>query len=425
MKITLKKNENCTSYFIVEINLDEIYSNSRKKARRAVVDANCASRDYGDEYVVNDEIIEEAIKVMMPTIIAKISKKQEIDHYIQPRIKIIQKNPILLEVIIALKPRVKLGDYKTMVVTSDSLEVGKEEINVVLEGLRNQFAIYNTVNRPVLKGDIVTIDISGAIQELKFIDKKCLNIQMIPESLTEIPSLYEKILGMQKGEEKEFKLKFPVDYNDKLVAGKDILFKVKVHDIQSTQLPELNDQFANKIVPGIHTLELLKERIKKNMELERKQNAPARYEEALIESLIKISELEYSPIMIDFQVQYILKEYKEQLRGSYGDNEEYEDKLKQLPEATLRHNATTIAKKNISWALVINELARLENIDVDYKEVDKEIEHLTTGLEEQEVYIDDESIRQNAYELLKAKKAINRLTEIVRINNKLEKQAIV
>jgi trigger factor len=235
-------------------------------------------------------------------------------------IKVIQKKPIILEVIIVLKPRVKLGNYKNMAVTPDSLEVGKEEINIVLEGLRNRFAIYNTVNRPALKGDLVTIDISGAIQESKFIEKKCINIHVMPESLSEIPGLYEKNLGMQKGEEKEFKLKFPVDYNDKLLAGKDTLFKVKVHDIQSTQLPELNDQFANKIIPGIHKLELLKERIKKNIELELKQNATARFEETVMESLIKISELEYSPIMIDIQVQYLLKEYKEQLRDSCSDN---------------------------------------------------------------------------------------------------------
>jgi trigger factor len=202
------------------------------------------------------------------------------------------------------------------------------------------------------------------------------------------------------------------------VAGKEASFRVKVHDIQETVLPELDDEFAGRVARGVKTLNALKDRIEKNMKREREQSASTRLERDVIEKLIKISELEYPPIMVEIEAQRLLKESLQQLKASCKDEKEYEERLKQVPEAVLKEQAQALANKRALWALVIDGVAKAENIEVDDVEVDEEIEHIVSGLEgekkAQREYLNDYQNRQNVSDLVKTRKTIEKLVEIVR-----------
>ncbi len=228
------------------------------------------------------------------------------------------------------------------------------------------------------------------------------------DNFTNIPGLYKEIIGLRKDESKEFKLKLPEDYNIKAVANKEGVFKVKVHDIQEIVLPDLNDEFANRVVPQIQTLELLKKRIKSNMREERVNNAQARFEYKLMDKLIQNSKIEYPPVMIDIETENLINYYKEELQTSNQNSGEYEEKIRAM------------AKWRILWSLIINEVAKLENIEVKASEIDEEIEKIISeekeGKEDQHVYLNDEQNQKNIYELLKARKTIKKLVEIVKAN---------
>ena len=428
MKVTLDKTENRMSYLTVETEPSEIEENMEKVYKRLVkraevpgFDKGSAPRDVLEKHIGREKMVEDAVKEMMPIICAQVIKEQKLETTMQPLIKINQNDPLIFEMVVPLKPIVELGDYHSIKVEPDSLEVRKEEVDEVLEGLRVQFAKHEMVDRPVQEGDLITIDIEGIVLESPLLNKKGVKFQVSPEFANDIPGLYKKMIGLKKGEEKEFKLKLPEDYAGKLVAGKEVSFKVKVYDIQATTLPELNDEFTNVVAPDLKTLDLLRERIEKNMRIEREQNADAKFEGKVVESLIEISKLEYPPIMIDMESQGLINEYKEQLQASCKDNREYEEKLKQVPESILKERALLIAKKRILWSLVINETAKAENIEVDDEEVNEEIEQMISeadnGKEEQREYLNDEQNRQNVYDLVKARKTINKLTEIVQASN--------
>ena len=425
MKITLIKNENHMTYLTVkaeeadmETYMEKIYQRLLKRIEVPGFNRGTAPRDVLERNVGRDRMVEEAIKEMVPAAHSQAIKEYSFQTEMQPIVKILQKEPAVFEMVVPLKPIVELGDYHSIKVEPDSLEIKEEEVDEVLEGLRVQFAKHDMVDRPVQEGDLITIDIEGIVLESPILSKKGVKFQVSPEFANDIPGLYKKMIGIKKGEEKEFKLKLPEDYTGKLVAGKEVLFKVKVYDIQAIVLPELNDEFANKVAPDLKTLDLLKERIEKNMRIEREQNADARFEEKVVESLIDISKLEYPPIMIDMESQGLINEYKEQLQTSCKDNREYEEKLKQLPEAVLKERALPLAKKRILWSLVVNEAAKAENIEVDDEEVDEEIERMISGSNEekreQREYLNDDQNRQNVYNLLKARKTIKKLVEIVK-----------
>ena len=168
--------------------------------------------------------------------------------------------------------------------------------------------------------------------EYTFIDKKKVQFKVNSKASLDLPGLYKKMIGMKNNEEKEFKLKLPENYTDKAIAGKEALFTIKIYDIQNIILPQINDEFANKIAPDVKTLSLLRERIEKNMRKEREQNAKSKYERKVVEALIEKSKFEYSPLMVDMEVQGLIEDYKEQLKVSYTDNKEYEEELTQLSD---------------------------------------------------------------------------------------------
>jgi len=428
MKVILNKTENRTSYLTIEMEQSDLYECVDKVFQRIVEKTKVpgfskgnAPRDVLEKHVGRDKMVEYAIKEKVYSTYSKIINEQKLENAMQPIFKIVQTDPPIIEMVVPLKPLVELGDYHDMHVEPESLEIKKEEVDKILEGLRNQFTNYRLVDRPVIEKDLISIDIKGTVSGSTFLRGKSMKFQVTPEFDQCIPGLHKKMIGIKKGEEKEFKLILPKDYPDKLVAGKKASFKVKVYDVQVKTLPELNDEFANKVAPGVKTLDSLRERIVKNMRLEREQNAESRFEEKVVDSLIEISKLEYPPIMIDMDAENMVTESLQRLQASCKDEREYEKKLKQVSEDKIKEQFLPMAKRRVLWSLILNEVAKTESIEVDDKEVNEEIERMTRGSEEekevQREYLNDYQNRKNVLGLLKARKAIKRLVEIVQASN--------
>jgi trigger factor len=194
------------------------------------------------------------------------------------------------------------------------------------------------------------------VEGTSFTKKAVTKCHLTQEFTIGIPGLYKAMIGIKKGDEKEFKLKLPEDYADKAIAGKEASFKIKLCDIQAKVLPELNDDFANKVAPGVKTLNLLKERIKKIWKKSASRNAYSRFANKLMDSIISISSFNYSPITVDMKVQNLITDYIQQLEASCKNFMEYEEKRKQVSEDKLKEQLHPIAEKKIKWSLIINNV---------------------------------------------------------------------
>jgi trigger factor len=382
MKSTLDKTENHMSYLTVATEPSEIEEYIEKAYQRLVKRTEVpgfrkgnAPRDILEKHVGREKLLEDAIREAVPFICDNVIKEQNLEPVMQPMVKIVQNEPLKFEMIVALKPVVELGDYKNMVVEADPLEVSDEEITEVLDNLRKQYGgSFEISDRPIKKGDTVTADIIGEIYESPFLRNKGVRFELNAEFAKEIPGLGDKIIGMKKGEEQKFKLTLPDDYENKVVAGKEVLFTVTIKDVQGLTLPEIDDEFAKKVAPGVDSVDALKERISANLKNEKERNAVSNYEEKVIEKLIESSKLEYPPVMVDMELQGLLEDYKRQLQASCRDEKEFEERMKQVPEAKLRENGRPMAKKRVLWSLVVSEVAKAEEITVSAEEVDQEVE---------------------------------------------------
>jgi trigger factor len=157
------------------------------------------------------------------------------------------------------------------------------------------------------------------------------------------------------------------------------------------------------------------------MKGEKERNAVSQFEEKVVESLIESSRLEYPPIMVDMELQGLIEEYKQQLMSTCRDQKEFDEKMKQMPEAKLRENGRPLAKKRVLWTLVINEVARVEEITVTEQEIDAEIEEMIKDAgprkDEYRQYMQEENNRLNVESMVRARKTIKRLVEIAQANN--------
>jgi trigger factor len=157
------------------------------------------------------------------------------------------------------------------------------------------------------------------------------------------------------------------------------------------------------------------------MKKEQERNAESQFKEMVVKCVIEKSKLEYPPIVVDAEAQNLISEYMKQLQLSCKSSEEYEEKRKHVSEAKLKEWGRDTAERRVLWSLVLNEVAKSENIDVDDWEIEEEIEHMISGADEerekQREGLSSYQNRQNVYSLLKARKTVNRLAEIVKTAN--------
>ena len=432
MKSTLDKTENHMSYLTVVNEISEMEGYMEKAYQRLVKRTEVpgfrkgnAPRDILEKHVGREKLLEDAIREAVPFICDDVIKEHNLEPVMQPMVKIVENEPLKFEMIVALKPTVELGDYKNMVVEPEPLEVSDEELNEVLDNLRKQYGgSAESSDSPIKYGDNITADIIGEVYESPIIRNKGITFELNSEFAKEIPGLADKLVGMKKGEESKFKLPLPDDYENKVVAGKEVEFTVTIQDVRGMTLPELDDEFAKKVSPGIESLEALKDRIRTNLKSEKERNAVANYEEKVIEKLIEISKLEYPPVMIDMELQDLIEEYKRQLQASCRDEKEFEERMKQVPEAKLRENGKPMAKKRVLWTLVVSEVAKQEEIAVSEQEVDEEIESMLKDAgqrkEEMRKYLQESNGRREVESFLHAKKTIKHLVEMVKANTPSE-----
>ncbi|MFA5628953.1 MAG: trigger factor [Dehalococcoidales bacterium] len=428
MKSTLDKIENHTGYLTVETEpadlekyMDKAYQRLVKRTEVPGFRKGNAPRDILEKHVGKEKLLADAIDEAIPDICFEALEEHGLEAIMQPMVKILENEPLKFEMTAALKPTIELGDYKNMVVIPESTEVEDEEINDILDRLRKQYGeSYEISDEPIKQGDSVTADIIGEVYESPIIRMQGSQFVMDDDFAKDIPGLTEKIIGMKKGEESKFKLTLPEDFGTKVAAGKEADFTVTVKEVRGMKLPELNDEFAKKISSEFESFDALKEKIKNNLKSEKERNAEANYEEKVINKLIEISSLEYPPAMVEMELQNLIQDYKWQLQASCRDEKEFEERMKQTPEAELRKNGRPLAQKRVEWALAVTEVAKQEDITVSEEEIDAEIEKTLANAgprkEDLEKYLQGASGRKEVEGMLHSRKTVKYLIDTVKAN---------
>ena len=283
-----------------------------------------------------------------------------------------------LTIKVTLKPEVKLGDYKELHVEKEAVEVTDEAVEEQVQGLRSRHAkmVEAEEGAVIEKGDFAIIDFAGTVDGEPFSGGEGKGYPLEVGSNSFIPGFEDQLVGLKKGDSTDVDVTFPEEYFVKELAGKQAIFKVNVQDVKRKELPELTDEYvaANS---DCKTVEELRASYKERMQKAAENNAQIAYEKALIDLAVANAEFEVPEIMIEDRVTQMIDEMRMSLEARKLTLEQYMQysgiDMKQLRER--QHDA---AVENVKTDLVLDAIAKAENIQVSMEDVDSELSAISS-----------------------------------------------
>ncbi|MDD2484359.1 MAG: trigger factor [Eubacteriales bacterium] len=268
-------------------------------------------------------------------------------------------------------PIIEVKDYKGIKVAKIEIPVTDEDVEKDLEALQKRNSRMVLVERPAANGDTVLIDYAGFVGDLQFDGGTAERQPLTLGSNTFIPGFEEQLVGASVGEERDVKVTFPEEYHSDELAGKEAIFKCKVHEIKETELPALDDDFA-KDVSVFDTIDELKKDTREKLEKAAAEKAEYNIKNSILEKVYEATEVDVPDVLIEEQIDEMLKEFDQQLRYQGMELEKYFEFLgKDVTE--FRAEVRPDALKKVKTRLVVEAVADAENFTVTEEDMDKEM----------------------------------------------------
>jgi trigger factor len=363
-------------------------------------------------------ILEEAAQIAIrKTVNEAISNNIEEGENIasQPQVEIVKlapDNDFVYKVKIELLPKVKLGEYKGLNIKTKKAEVKDEEIEASLKKIQEMRAKETIKLSPAVKGDKLIVDISLFFDKVPVDGGQSKNVQVILGEEYFIKGFDQQLLGATKGEVKKFVLDYPKDHHQAHLAGRKVNFKVDIKEVYNREIPELNDELAKAW--QLPDLAALKKAVADNIKIEKDKKLELENEKNLADALINKSSFDdISASLIERESKAMVNEMKKNLEAQGAKFEDYLNHIKKT-ENELMLDFSPEATKRIKFALLLQEVAKKEEISVSDDEVKKMIEDLKkqySGQAEALKVIESEDYQRNLKHNLLNDKIINQLKE--------------
>ena len=385
MSLQVEKLENNMAKLTIEVPAEDLekalesaYQKNKNKIsvpgfRKGKVPRNMIEKMYGPAIFYED-----AANELIPDAYEKALDECEEEIVSSPKIDVTQiekGKAFIFTAEVALKPEVTLGKYKGIEVEKADLEVTEDEVNAQIEKEReNSARTISVEDRPVKDGDITTIDFEGFIDGVAFEGGKGTGYPLTIGSGSFIPGFEEQLIGAELGADVEVNVSFPEDYHAKDLAGKPAVFKCKIKEIKEKELPELDDEFASE-VSTFDTLAEYKEDVKKTLEVKKADAAKAAKEEAVIDAAIADAKMDIPDAMVETEQRQIIEEFSQRMRMQGLTMEQYMQFTGMTPQAMMEQTKPQ-ALKRIQSRLVLEAVAKAENLAADEEEYEAEIKDL-------------------------------------------------
>lgn len=278
-----------------------------------------------------------------------------------------------LTIKVTLKPEPELGEYKGLHVEKKEVEVTDEQVDAQIKDMMGRDAkmVVAEEGAVIEKGDFAIIDFAGTVDGEPFSGGEGKGYPLEVGSNSFIPGFEDQLVGLSKGDSTDVEVTFPEDYFVKDLAGKEAIFKVNIQDVKRKELPELNDEYvASKT--DFKTVEELRANYKERMQKAAEANAKAEYEHELIDLAVANAEFSVPEIMIEDKISQMVEEMKMSLESRKMSLDMYMQ-YTGLDMAKIRENQRPVAEENVKTDLVLDAIAKAEDIQVDMADVDAEI----------------------------------------------------
>lgn len=382
MSLQVEKLEKNMAKLTIEVSADDLekaLQNAYKKQknrislpgfRKGKVPRQMIEKMYGPEIFYDD-----AANEIIPDAYAKAYDECGLDIVSRPVVDIeqIEKGkPFIFTAEVAIKPEVTLGEYKGLEVDQVPVEVTAEEVEKKLQDEAEKNARTVTVeDRPVADGDEVILDFEGFVDGEAFEGGKGENYPLTIGSGSFIPGFEEQLVGAEAEKEVEVKVTFPEDYHAENLKGKDAVFKCTVHEIKVKELPEIDDEFAAE-VSEFDTLDEYRADVEAKLKEEKEADAKRQKEDQAVEKAVENASFEIPEAMIDTNVKQMTDDFAQRIRSQGLTMEQY-FQLTGMSAEKMEEEMRPQAVKRIETRIVLEAVAKAENIEISDERLDEEI----------------------------------------------------
>lgn len=272
---------------------------------------------------------------------------------------------------VPVEPEVELGEYKGIEVEKETVKVLQADVKAELNRMAQRNARTETVERKAKKNDTVDIDFEGFVDGVPFEGGKAEHHELTLGSGAFIPGFEDQLIGCKAGDEKDVVVTFPEEYHAKELAGKEATFKCKVHKVEETILPEIDDEFAKDVSDTCETLDDLKKEITERLKAERQEAADNAFEEKVLDAVIDGMKADIPAAMIDSQVDTIVQDFGYRLQMQGMGLEQYL-KMTGTEMGAFRAMFQSQAERQVKTRLALQKVVELEGITVSDTELEEE-----------------------------------------------------
>ena len=327
---------------------------------------------YGEEVFYN-----EAVDAALPEAYTQAIGSSALDVVGYPEVEIvgdkIGKDGFSFKATVAVYPEVELGEYKGVSAPKEEVKVTADDVKERLNQMAEREARLVSVERKIKNGDTAVIDFEGFDNGVAFEGGKGENHELEIGSGSFVPGFEEQLVGMKAGEEKDIDITFPENYAKEL-AGKKVVFHVKVNEVKEKQLPAMDDEFA-KDVSEFETLKELKDDIKAKIAAERETGVKVAYENALLEKVAAGIKADIPEVMIEDQCRRFLEEFKQRLQAQGIPYDQYV-RMTNMNEAKFMEDGREPATRQVRMDLAIAEIIKVEKLEVTEEEIEAKFKAL-------------------------------------------------
>lgn len=328
-----------------------------------------------EKYYTEAVFYDDAINLVLPEAYEAAIKEADLEPVARPDLdvdEIVSGKPVVFTALVTTKPEVTLGDYKGLKIEKIEHNVTDEDVANELESVRKRNArLIPVEDRAAENGDIAVIDFEGFADGVAFDGGKGEGYELELGSGSFIPGFEEQLVGKNVGEDTEVNVTFPTEYHAEDLAGKDAMFKVKIHELKKKELPELDDDFASE-VSEFETLEEYKKSIKERLEKDAENKVKTETENAAVEKACENAEVDIPVAMIEAQIDNMVQDFAQRLQYQ-GMNLDMYMKYTGATNESFREGFREQAEKQTKTMLVLDAICKAENVDVTDEEVGDKI----------------------------------------------------
>ncbi|GKU75747.1 trigger factor [Paenibacillus sp. L3-i20] len=326
-----------------------------------------------------ESLYQDAIDILLPEVYTAAIKEHGLEPVDRPEIDVTQfakGQEFKFNAKVIVKPEVTLGEYKGLEVEAVKAEVTEEEISAELERLQGRHAELSVVEDGAAQnGDISVIDFDGYVDGVQFDGGFSERYSLELGSGSFIPGFEEQVVGMELGDFKDVEVTFPETYHAEHLAGKPVVFKVKLHELKRKVLPTLDDEFA-KDVSEFDTLEEYKQDLTSKLQERKEKEAEQALEVAVVDKATAAAEVEIPDSMIETETDYMVKDFESRLKMQ-GMNLDLYFQFSGQDEAALRGQMRADAVKRVNNNLVLEAIAKAEGFEATEEDLAAELETLS------------------------------------------------